>query len=55
MTDLEIQILKEFENCKEDVKKASPQLYYLLLQLKELGKLEGINFSKDLGNNYFKA
>lgn len=41
-------ILKEFEECKDDVKKkASPQLYYLLLELKDLYKLKGINFSKN--------
>ena len=44
-----INILKEFELCKVELKRnISPQLYYLLLELKDIYKLKGINFSKNL-------
>lgn len=47
-----INILKEFEKCKDDVKRnASPQLYYLLLELKDLYKTKGVNFSNTIKEN----
>ena len=48
MDDIEISILREFEKCKDGVKKLSPQLYYHLLELKEKGKLNGVNFSEPI-------
>ncbi len=44
-----IYILKEFELCKDELKRnVNPQLYYLLLELKDIYKSKGINFSKNL-------
>lgn len=47
-----INILKEFEKCKYDIKRnVSPQLYYLLLELKDLYKTKCINSGNEAQAN----